>query len=528
MTDSIQTIRRSAQRFFSGTLLSRIAGMLRDMSMAYAFGTEASVAAFMIAFRFSHLLRRLFGEGGLQSAFIPEFESLRHENEERAYQFFKDLIVSLSFFLALLISMGCLVLGLIIHYVPLHSDNLEILWLTFLMLPSLLFICLYGLNAAFLQCQKIFFIPSVAPVAFNLLWIITVLLFKNLPTEQAMPYLSVGVIIACLSQWLITLPSTWALFKARSSSFFKIHLFSPDVLRLGKPLFLGLIGISASQVNNALDAIFARYAESEGPAFLWYAMRLQQLPVALFGVAIAGALLPPLSRAIKTNDQSAYNHFLEEAFRQTFTLILPMVGAMYLLGDSSITLLFGHGDFNTASIIGTTRCLWAYAFGLLPTTLVLILVPAFYAKSNYRLPAYASILSMLMNVGLNTLMIVGWGFGAMSVALATSFSAWVNLFYLGGVLFMKKHLSFSKSLFIHLLNISSSTLIACLLTAACRIFWKEDAFISIYLEKATHFPTHFISQFTSFFWQTSCFFSSFVISYVCFLRLTRKLTIWVN
>src|SRR5919205_2129836 len=99
MQDTIQTIRRSSHRFFSGTLLSRLTGMFRDMSMAYAFGTQPSIAAFMVAFRFAHLFRRLFGEGALQAAFIPEFESLRYQSEQRAFIFFRDLIVLLTLFL---------------------------------------------------------------------------------------------------------------------------------------------------------------------------------------------------------------------------------------------------------------------------------------------------------------------------------------------------------------------------------------------------------------------------------------------
>jgi putative peptidoglycan lipid II flippase len=127
MKDTIQTIRRSSHRFFSGTLLSRLTGMLRDMSMAYAFGTQSSIAAFMIAFRFAHLLRRLFGEGALQSAFIPEFEALRHQQETRAFIFFRDLTLSLTFFLILLIGLGSAILACFLEWGNLHPDNQEII-----------------------------------------------------------------------------------------------------------------------------------------------------------------------------------------------------------------------------------------------------------------------------------------------------------------------------------------------------------------------------------------------------------------
>src|ERR1700733_2872839 len=127
MKDTLFSIRHSAIRFFSGTLLSRITGMLRDVSMAYAFGTQPSIAAFMVAFRFAHLLRRLLGEGALQSAFIPEFEALRHQSEQRAFTFFRDLTVILSFFLVLLISVGCTLLFGFLWWGHLNPDNYEII-----------------------------------------------------------------------------------------------------------------------------------------------------------------------------------------------------------------------------------------------------------------------------------------------------------------------------------------------------------------------------------------------------------------
>lgn len=433
MKDTIQTIRRSSHRFFSGTVLSRASGMLRDMSMAYAFGTQPSIAAFMVAFRFAHLLRRLFGEGALQSAFIPEFEALRHKNEERAFSFFRSLTLILTLFLIVLIGICCGVLSYVIWKGNIHPDNQEILMLTLIMLPSLLFICLFGLNASLLQCEKSYFIPSVAPVAFNGIWVVCVLYLRDMPAEQAMPWLSFGVVIACLCQWLMTVPKTWKSLKkfiSFSSFSFSLRNSAPDLLQLGKPLILGILGVAASQINNAIDSLFARFADAEGPALLWYAIRIQQLPLALFGIAIAGAILPPLSRALKAGRREEYHHFLQDALLRTWIFMLPMTAALLVMGDISVNFLYGRGDFGPQSVIQTTHCLWAYGIGLLPSALVLILAPAYYAQSNYTFPAIASFITMLLNLILNTLFIMGFGWGAVSVAIATSISAWVNFIIL--------------------------------------------------------------------------------------------------
>jgi putative peptidoglycan lipid II flippase len=175
-------------------------------------------------------------------------------------------------------------------------------------------------------------------------------------------------------------------------------------------------------------------ADPEGPALLWYAIRIQQLPLALFGIAIAGAVLPPLSRALKAQRIDDYHHFLQYALYRTWTFMLPLTALLFVMGDSSVALLFGRGDFGPNSVIGTTYCLWAYGVGLVPSALVLILAPGCYAQNNYHLPAIASLGSMGLNILLNALFILSFGWGAVSVALATSLSAWINFFFLSGVL----------------------------------------------------------------------------------------------
>ncbi len=459
MNDSTRSILGSAGRFFSGTLLSRISGMLRDISMAYAFGTQPAIAAFMLAFRLSHLFRRLFGEGAFQSAFIPEFEALRHRSSQQAFHFFRDLKASLTLFLTLLIMFLSLILGAFLFWGDLSEGNHEVVFLTLLMLPGLLFICLYGLNAGLLQCEKNYFVSGVAPVAFNVIWIIAVMALGNMETKSAMPWLAVGVVIACIAQWLLTLPKTYAIVKQNLGGIGKINLFSDDLIKMIKPLSLGILGVAATQINIAVDSLFARYADPEGPAILWYAIRIEQLPLALFGIALGGAVLPPLSRALKKQDWANYSRFLKYALTATFALMIPLTAAIFILGDTSINLIYGHGDFDSVSALETTKCLWAYGAGLLPAAMVLILAPACYADRNYRSPAVASIITMLLNAGLNAIFILQFGLGAVSVAIATSISSWINLIYLGAVL-NKKIPLFSSQLIIDLGKMIAATMAA--------------------------------------------------------------------
>jgi len=476
MKDTIQTIRRSSRLFVSGTLLSRLTGMLRDMSMAYLFGTHRSIAAFMVAFRLAHLFRRLFGEGALQSAFIPQFEALRHQSEQRALTLFRDLSLLLAIFLILLVGGGCAFLGISLQWGDLHPGHQEILYLTLIMLPSLLFICLFGLNTAFLQCEKSYFTPGVAPAVFNGVWILTIFILRRMPADEAMPWLSLGIVIACLCQWLLTLPQTWKSLK--NTLFLPWQMLSNDLRQLGKPLALGIMGVAASQINSAMDTLFARLAEPEGPAFLWYAIRIQQLPLALFGIAVAGAALPPLSRALKAGQWEKYHHFLHDALYRTWIFMLPLTAAVFIMGEASVNLLYGRGHFGPEEVLKTTHCLWAYGIGLIPSALVLVLAPASYAQNNYTLPAYASFAAMLSNVFLNTLFMIKFHWGAISIAIATSISAWLNCYLLGWNLFRSGVSLFSWAFFKQTLPTMFATGVAFCGTYKMRIFLEETSFFS--------------------------------------------------
>lgn len=409
--DSSHSILRSARRFFAGTFLSRLSGLARDMAMAFYFGSSPEIAAFMVSFRLANLFRRILGEGNLQAGFAPHYTGPA---------FYRDVSRSLSLVLfAVIAGLEAIFWGCSRLVGP---DWKEIIELTMWMIPGLFFISLYGLNTALLQYEKKYFITGVAPVAFNLFWIIAVI------ATRSVRILSIAVTAAFAAQWLITAIQTKQILGPRTA---RPKLFGEHWKTLLKPLSLGVIGISAVQLNSALDAIFARFADPEGPAFLWYAIRIQQLPLALFGIALSGALLPPLSRAIKNGQEEHYRQLLQNALRQSATLMLICTFGIFALGPAGIQLLFGHGDFTSADVSKTFECLWAYGIGLTPQVFVLLLASGRYAQKNYRIPTIASLVSVAVNIGLNALFVFGFGWGAKSIALATSISAFVNVAMLG-------------------------------------------------------------------------------------------------
>jgi len=426
--DSVRLVSRGARLFLSGTALSRVSGLVRDLVMAAAFGSAPAVAAFLMAFRFSHLPRRLFGEGAMHSAFIPHFEELRLADGGRAADLYRHLSLTIGLVLAFLLLVGELIVGGWLFFGSPTAGQREILILTGAMLPVLLFVCLYGMNSALLSCGQVFFLPSVAPASLNLVWVAAALLLWNTEAQQAMLFLSAAVVIGGAIQWSITMPTVVRTLRSLGpKTSYRRFWRSADLRRVWQPLLLGILGVGAAQINSALDPIFARMADARGPAYLWYAIRLQQLPLALLGISLARVLLPSLSRAVKEGDSEEASSLLGFAVRRAVAVMVPLSFAISVGGAAAINLVYGRGQFDAEATWKTTYCLWAYGWGLLPMTLIMILGAPLYAVGNYKTPALAGGLAVLCNAGLNALFVIGFGWGALSVALATSISAVVQV-----------------------------------------------------------------------------------------------------
>ena len=227
------------------------------------------------------------------------------------------------------------------------------------MLPGLVFICLFGLSMALLQCEKNFFLPGVAPVAFNIVWIAAIWLFRSYPPYAAMMGLSLGIVAAFFLQWWVTVPGIKRYVRQflNRREWMNMRLFSKELREMMAPLFLGVLGVAAVQVNSAVDVILVCFSSIEGPAYLSYAHRLQQLPLALFGIAISAALMPPLTRAMRKGDTEQYTTLLRFGLTRTYALLMPGTFAIFVLGGLSVNLLYGRGMFSALSTLHTTRCI---------------------------------------------------------------------------------------------------------------------------------------------------------------------------
>jgi putative peptidoglycan lipid II flippase len=399
---------------------------MRDMAMAFSFGAAPEIAAFMVAYRLANLFRRLFGESNLQGGFIPHFEELRGEDPKRAFLFYRDTAFSLT--ILLIVCVGGIEAFLWAFARVYGGDFGSIANLAMWMAPGLLFICLSALNSALLQCQKRYFGPAAASALFNFVWIGGALASRQMDLWLAAQWMSLSVTFGFALQWVATAQMARGEVRSYVSAleWLQPQVFSAEWKRIVAPMALGILGVGAMQINSALDALFARLADPSGPAYLWYAIRVQQLPLALFGVALSGALLPPLSRAMKEGAFERYRELLIAALKRASLLMVPCMFGLFALGCSGLNLIYGRGDFNSGALRETVLCLWGYGIGLVPAVFVLILSAGFYARKNYGGATKASLYAVAANGALNAFFVFGLHWGAVSIALATSASALLN------------------------------------------------------------------------------------------------------
>ena len=423
----------SVRRFSSGVMLSRLTGLGRDLSMAYAFGAHPSVAALLVAFRFAHLLRRLFGEGAVHAAFIPQFERLKQEREESAYHFFRQLTLALAvavLAVTFLLEFG---LGGTLLWASLRINNREVIYLLCWLLPSLLFICLYALNSAFLHCYRSFFLANSAPAACNLIWIGAALSLRSLPPSRAMPILAKWIVGAVAAQWMLTaLPIVWKMQGKRER--WPKERGKKELTIFTRAVAFGIVGVGATQLNSFLDALFSRYSELEGPVYLWYAIRCYHIPIALFGLATVQTLIPPLSRALQQGAFDEGKRLFVFGMRRLAVAMAVLTGGLCAASFPLIDLLFGWGQFSSDAVMKTAACLVAYAAGLFPSVAVVLCAAVYYGEGNFRVPMWFSLGAVAFNAALNALLILGFGLGPVSVAASTSASAWCQFLGLRALL----------------------------------------------------------------------------------------------
>ena len=455
----------------SMTLLSRVLGFTRDMLLAGVLGTGLAADAFVAAFRFPNLFRRLFAEGAFNAAFIPLFSGVLERQGKSAARIFSARIISwLILVLAVLtISAEIFMPQLMALFVPGFVDDPEKFAFTVLLaricFPYLALMSLMAAFGAILNGLGKFLAAAFAPVMLNIVMIgfLALLVTYGLGQQFGAVFLSGAVIIGGVAQVIIVV---WALRRMR----FLPDLHWPgagnDISRFWLLALPAILSGGITQINIFVGTIIASGAAS-AISYLYYADRLYQLPLGIIGIAIGVALLPELSRHLKANRRLEAHEAQNASLLIAMLLGVPSATALFVLARPIIGVLFQRGAFDATATAATADALTFFALGLPAFVMIKVFQPGFFAREDTMAPTIFAGISVALNIALSLYLFPL--LGHKGIAIATSASAWVNALSLAGLLRVRGHFGLSgREWRHHVFIIIASLLMAGLLWLGAR------------------------------------------------------------
>jgi len=429
---------RSAGVIGAATMTSRVLGLVRDQVLAFLFGAGDQMDAYNIAFRIPNLVRDLFAEGAMSAAFVPTFtRTLTNEGRDRAWRL-GNLVVN-----ALLVATGLIVVAGIVFAVPITTafagayaevpGKLELTAsLTRIMFPFLAMVAVATALMGMLNSLHRFFVPAMSPAMFNVGSIACTIGLAPVMPLVGLPIIvapAIGVLVGGFLQMAVQWPSL-----RREGYRYQPVLDVRDeglrrVLVLMGP---GVVGLAAVQVNLLVNSILATGEGTSAVSALNYAFRLMYLPIGIFGVSIATAVIPTLSRHAAKNDAAGMRDTVSSGLRMMLMLNVPATVGLVVLATPIVALIFEHGAFTPAHTAATAAALAFYAPGLVGYSAVKIAVPTFYSLRDSRTPVLVSFVTVLLNVALNVTLVRVIGFTGLALGTAVSaiFNASALLFLL--------------------------------------------------------------------------------------------------
>lgn len=411
------------------TMTSRVLGFVRDILMAAALGTGPVADAFVVAFRFPNLFRRIFAEGAFNSAFIPLFSRrLEGEGREEARRFAQEAMAGLITVLAIVIGFAMIAMPVLMYgLAPGFSadpDKFDLtVELTRITFPYLLLVSLLALISGVLNGLGRFAAAAFAPVLLNvvLIAVLSYIVSSGLAaTRDAGLWLSVGVVVGGVAQLAMVVI---ALRREGFALGFVRPRWNGRMKRLVTLGIPGVIAGGVTQINIVVGTIIASM-QAGAASMLYYADRLYQLPLGVVGIAIGVVLLPELSRKLKAGDMGAAKAVEARALQFSMMLTLPAAVALAVIPHQLVSVLFERLAFDAESARGTALALQAFAVGLPAFVLVKVFSPGFFAREDTKTPMQVGIAAMAVNVAASLALFPF--VGHVGIAIATSLAGWVN------------------------------------------------------------------------------------------------------
>ncbi len=436
------------------TLVSRVLGMVRDMLMARYVGAGFASDAFLIAWRLPNLFRALFAEGAFAAVFVPMFNRRMAEADGAdpgsglaaanvfAGQVLSVLLPFLIVFTAIMIAATGPVVYAMTGGFPEGGPAKFALasHLTQITFPYLGLISLVSLLGGILNSLNRFWVNAAAPILLNVAMIVAIVFFRGHNSVEIAERQAVAVTVAGVLQLL------WLIGSCRRAGVvlrLTAPRLSPDVKRMLWLIGPAAIGQGAIQFNLLIStSLAARFLEQGAVSYLYYADRLNQLPLGLIGIGVGTAILPGLSRQIASGDDRAASHTQNRAMELSLLLALPAAVALVVSATPLIRGVFQHGAFSATDTAGTAGALAAFSLGVPAYILIKVLTPGFYARQDTRTPVRLAVISMTVNLAGNLLSVLVLDAGFVGIALSTALAAWVNVVLLYATLHRADHLRF--------------------------------------------------------------------------------------
>ena len=415
---------------------------MRETVNAAVFGAGNEMDAFTVAFRIPNLVRDLFAEGAMSAAFVPTFtQYLTLRGKSDAWRLANNVLTALLIVTGVLVVLGFVFAEpLVTLYAEDYSRVPGKLALTIrlmrVMLPFLTCIAVAAAAMGILNSLRRYFVPALAPAAFNVVSIACALALTPIMPRFGQPRimaLAVGALLGGVGQVLIQLPLLW-----RQGFRFKLHLdvHEPGLRQVLLLMGPGTLGLAATQVNLLVSTMLAVRQGTGAVSWLQYAFRLMYLPIGLFGVSIATAVLPAVSRQLASGDLAAMRRTVSRGVALMLVVNIPAAVGLFTLAVPIVQLLLERGRFRPSDTIATAAAVQCYVIGLVGYSAARITSPVFYALRQSRVAVAISTAAIVVNLVLSLTLVRFFGYRGL--ALATSLAACVN----GGlsVLFLSRRI----------------------------------------------------------------------------------------
>ena len=427
------------------TLVSRVAGLIRDIFTTNLLGASIFHDIFVVVLKIPNVFRKLFAEGAFSQAFIPIYSEYIGSQDKKGSQDFLNalfgiLLSALFIFttLALLFAPVFILIFAPGFYFDVQKQDLAVSLLR-IMFPYLALISLVAFAAGIQNSHNKFSIPALTPLIFNLSLICSAWLVAPKIDIPVMA-LAWGVLLAGFLQLLFQIAPLASIKKIPVP---KIDFQNPGVKKFFILILPAIVAGGIAQINLLVDTIFASLLITGSPTWLYVSDRLIQFPMGIFAIAVGTVLLPGLSKSYAQKEIKAFTEQLENAFKLIFFLAIPSLIGLILFASPLLATIFQRGAFLWTDVQQASLSLIGFSLGLPFFMAMKVLVPAFFSRQNTKTPMLIAFVSLLINVCLNYLLAFYFGLGHLGLAIASSISAIVSVVILSLILKRDGLISFS-------------------------------------------------------------------------------------